>query len=112
MFTLEAGTSFTENIYFDFNKSYVKAEEAVKVGRIAQILKDNPNAGITITGHADSATGSKGVNQAFARRRAAAVAALLEKAGVAASRITVEAAGDKDASAGGKANRVAVCIVK
>ena len=53
------------------------------------------------------------LNQLNPQQRAAVVANMLKKAGIAASRITSAAAGtDKDASASPESNRVAVCIVK
>ena len=111
------GTNF-EGIYEDdllflIGKSELRPDEAFKLGRICQILKDNPDTKIAISGYADSGTGNSDINMTLSQQRAAVVADMLKNAGIAASRITTSAAGtDKDASASPESNRVAVCIVK
>ena len=100
-------------LFFLIGKSELRPDEAFKLGRICQILKDNPDAKIAITGYADSGTGTADINHTLSEQRAAVVAEMLKKAGIAASRITSNASGsDKDASASPESNRVAVCIVK
>ena len=102
-----------DDIYFLIGKAEIRPDEAFKLGRIAQILADNPNARITITGHADSGTGTPEINKELSEQRAATVAEMLKKAGIAASRISCSSTGtDVDASATPESNRVAVCIVK
>ena len=104
---------YEDDLFFLIGKSELRPEEAFKLGRICQILKDNPDAKIAITGYADSGTGTDEINQTLSEQRASAVVRMLTKAGIAASRITSSAAGtDKDASASPESNRVAVCIVK
>ena len=104
---------YEDNLYFLIGKSELRADEAFKLGRICQILKDNPDAKIAVTGYADSGTGNSDINMTLSEQRAAVVADMLKKAGIEASRITSAAAGtDKDASATPESNRVAVCIVK
>ena len=88
-------------------------KEAFKLGRICQILKDNPDAKIVIKGYADSATGSTQRNNELSEERANAVAEMLRSEGIAPGRISIEyTGGDRDASASPADNRVAVCIVK
>ena len=104
---------YEDNLYFLIGQSELRPDEAFKLGQIAQILKDNPDAKITITGYADSATGTAEKNKSISSERAAKVVEMLKKAGISASRITSAGTGsDKDASKGPEANRVAVCIVK
>ena len=104
---------YEDDLYFLIGKSELRPDEAFKLGRICQILKDNPDAKISVTGYADSGTGTSDINMTLSEQRAAVVADMLKKAGIAASRITSDAAGkDKDASASPESNRVAVCIVK
>ncbi len=94
-------------------KSEIRPDEAFKLGRIAQILKDNPEAKVAITGYADSATGTAEVNKSLSAARASVVAKMLTEAGISADRIVADSTGtDKDASASPASNRVAVCIVK
>ena len=105
--------SYEDDLYFIIGKAEIRPDEAFKLGQIAQILKDNPGATISISGYADSATGSAQINESLSRQRAATVADMLKKAGIDANRITVSATGsDKDASVSPENNRVAVCIVK
>jgi len=104
---------YEDNLFFLIGKSELRPEEAFKLGQIAQILKDNPDARINVTGYADSATGTARRNKVLSAERAAKVVEMLKSAGISASRITSVGTGsDKDASKGAAANRVAVCIVK
>ena len=104
---------YTDDLYFIIGKSEIRPDEAFKLGQIAQILKDNPDASITVTGYADSGTGTNAINQDLSEQRAHVVVDMLKKAGIAASRIISKSvAGDRDASRSPESNRVAVCIVK
>jgi len=104
---------YEDDLYFIIGKAEIRPDEAFKLGQICQILKDNPDAKIAISGYADSATGTKQINQTLSEKRAAVVAEMLKKAGIDAGRIVTSAAGtDRDASASPASNRVAVCIVK
>ena len=105
--------TYEDDLFFLIGKAELRPDEAFKLGQISQILKDNPDAKIAITGYADSGTGTSDINMTLSQQRAAVVANMLKKAGIAASRITSAAAGtDKDASKAPESNRVAVCIVK
>ena len=105
--------SYDDDLYFVIGKTEIRPDEAFKLGQIAQILKDNPEAKIEITGYADTATGSAEINKELSEERAATVARMLQKAGISADRISYTSTGsDRNASAGPEANRVAVCIVK
>ncbi len=105
--------NYTDDLFFLINQAELRPDEAFKLGRIAQILQENPDATITVTGYADSATGNDQINRELSEQRAQAVVDMLKKAGIAASRISFKAAGsDRDASRSPESNRVAVCIVK
>ena len=104
---------YEDDLYFLIGKSEIRPDEAFKLGRICQILKDNPDAKISVTGYADSGTGNDEINNTLSQQRAAVVVEMLKKAGIEAGRITSAAiGGDKDATASPESNRVAVCIVK
>ena len=104
---------YADDLFFEIGKAEIRPEEAVKLGRISQILAENPDAGIVITGYADSGTGTPALNDVLARQRAEAVVRMLKDAGVSDSRISYSSVGsDKDAAASPASNRVAVCIVK
>jgi outer membrane protein OmpA-like peptidoglycan-associated protein len=105
--------SYEDDLFFLIGKSELRPDEAFKLGQIAQILKDNPETTITVTGYADSATGTAGINQDLSEQRARVVVDMLKKAGIAADRISFKAEGsDRNASQSPESNRVAVCIVK
>ena len=104
--------SYTDDLAFILGKTDIRPDEAFKLGRIAQILLENPDTKIEITGYADSATGTSDINRTLSEQRAKTVADMLIKAGVDASRISFSAAIDRDASKSPESNRVAVCIVK
>ena len=104
---------YEDDLFFVIGKAELRPYEAVKLGRIVQILKDNPDAKIQITGYADSATGTQARNKALSAQRAANVVEMLVKAGIPASRIQSTSVGsDRDAASSPESNRVAVCIVK
>ena len=104
---------YTDDLYFVIGKAELNPKETFKLGRICQILADNPKAKIVIKGYADSGTGTQEINDRLARQRAQAVAEMLEENGVAASRVSVEfVGGDRNANASPESNRVAVCVVE
>ena len=103
---------YTDDLFFVIGKDEIRPDEAFKLGQIAQILKDNPDARIEIIGSADSATGSAGTNTSLSLSRAQAVVNKLTQAGISSSRISYKAAVDSKPGKGADANRVAICIVK
>ena len=108
-----AVSSYNDDLYFIIGKAEIRPEEALKLGRIVQVLAENPDAKITVTGYADSGTGNDRINSVLSARRAAKVVDMLVEAGIDRSRISSgSVAGDRDASKSPESNRVAVCIVK
>ena len=105
--------TYEDDLFFIIGKAEIRPEEAFKLGQIAQILKENPDATITISGYADSATGSASINRTLSEQRATKVKEMLMGAGISESRISINAIGsDRNASLSPESNRVAVCIVK
>ena len=105
--------SYMDDLYFVIGKTEIRPEEALKLGRIVQVLAENPDATISVTGYADSGTGTSEINRELSEKRAAKVVDMLVKAGIAKSRITsASVAGDRDSAQSPESNRVAVCIVK
>ena len=81
-------------VRFAINSSRITPEEMVNVYNVAEYLKANPSATITICGYADKDTGTSSYNQALSQRRAEAVKDTLTKHyGIDASRLTVKAFG-------------------
>ena len=103
----------TENIFFKIDSYAVRQAEQEKLVRLADFLKQHPDAKVTLTGYADAKTGRAAYNQSLSQKRAEAVAAQLRKLGVDAARITVEAKGDTVQPFSVNAeNRVTVCVAE
>lgn len=108
-----APASITESVYFDLNKSVLKADQQSKIDNLISYLRQNPTANVTITGYADKATGTASRNMTLSEQRANVVKKALTDAGIAANRITTEFYGDtQQVSAVPEMNRVAVCVTK
>lgn len=108
-----APASITENVYFDLNKSVLKADQQSKINNLVSFLRQNPNATVTISGYADKATGTASRNMTLSEQRANVVKKALTDAGIAASRITTGYFGDtQQVSTVPEMNRVAICVTK
>ncbi|MEO8161137.1 MAG: OmpA family protein, partial [Arenimonas sp.] len=80
-------------IYFDTNKSVVKAESKPTLDQIAALLKDQPTLKLGVVGYTDN-VGGAAPNLSLSKRRADAVAnALIEDYGVDAARLVPSGAG-------------------
>src|SRR5262245_42764066 len=86
-------TSFRD-ILFDFDRSEVRASEQVKVAEIASFMKANPNAELSLEGHADP-RGTDGYNLKLSERRVKAVRDALQTAGINSQRVRIGAVGEK-----------------
>lgn len=74
-------------IYFDTNKSEVKADSKAALEEIAKLLKQSPALKLKVVGHTDM-TGNLDANRALSQARAEAVVqALVSQHGIAASRL-------------------------
>lgn len=82
-------------IPFGIGKSRIANDQLIHIYHIAQHLKENPNATITITGYADAKTGTQEVNQKLSQKRAQAVAdVLIKEYHIAPQRIVIDSKGD------------------
>jgi outer membrane protein OmpA-like peptidoglycan-associated protein len=104
---------YVTDLNFDLGRTELRPEDAFKLGRMCQVLKENPSAKVVLTGYADTATGTPAINAELAAKRAAVVAARLRDEGIDPNRISYTSAeGDWNASASPEANRrVTVRIV-
>ena len=103
-----------KDIFFTISHSDVSRAEMVKVEDIAAYLNKYPQAKVTITGYADKGTGNAKVNEKLAKKRSEIVADLLvNKFGIASSRITVESKGDTvQPYEQNDLNRVSICVAE
>lgn len=71
------------------------SKATTEMQKVADYMKRNPNAKISITGYADKGTGTSSINMKISKKRAEAFKEeLVEKYGVDSSRIVVDAKGD------------------
>ncbi len=84
------------SVFFNCNKTNVaNRKDIVNVEALAKYAKAN-NSKITVTGYADSATGTSEINQKLSEKRAEVVKQELIKLGVDADNITTKADGGVD----------------
>lgn len=89
----ENATITLNNIFFDFDKSLLKAESGPELDRLADLLKKNATMQIEISGHTDN-MGADQYNLALSERRAKTVVAYLVRSGVDQKRLTVQFFGE------------------
>ncbi len=73
-------------IYFDYDKSDIRVDDAEILKANANILKENPKANITIEGHCDP-MGTSEYNMALGWRRATSAQSYLIKLGIDKARL-------------------------
>jgi outer membrane protein OmpA-like peptidoglycan-associated protein len=82
-------------VFFDFNKSNLTSEAQAVVAEAAEAYKATGSVRVQVVGHTDT-VGSASYNQQLSERRAASVAAELERLGVPGDAITTEGRGFSD----------------
>jgi peptidoglycan-associated lipoprotein len=95
-----------EPIYFDFDKSGIKAAERVKLDAAIMYLDANPNHRLLMEGHCDW-RGTGDYNLGLGDRRAGSAREYLETAGVDASRLETSSKGDLEAIENGDDSQMA-----
>lgn len=81
------------NIYFDFDKSALDAEDEARLQHVKEVLSHRSNYSLTIGGHADD-RGQENYNMRLSKRRSAAVSKYLISQGIPQSRIILRAFGE------------------
>lgn len=76
-----------ENIYYDFDKYYIREDAALELEKLVKLLVDNPQLEIELGSHTDS-RGSARYNRILSDKRAKAAVDYLVKRGIDASRLT------------------------
>ncbi|MEE1944862.1 OmpA family protein [Pedobacter sp. KR3-3] len=75
-----------ENIYYDFDKSNIRAEAAIELDKLVKIMKENPTIWIELGSHTDS-RGNDQYNLALSQRRADAAVKYIVDRGISPNRI-------------------------
>ncbi|MCM1348372.1 MAG: OmpA family protein [Firmicutes bacterium] len=92
--TAPGATPMLAVVRFKINSAYISNEEMVNVYNVAQWMKANPDATVSVEGYADRDTGTAEYNQELSERRAKAVIdALVNDYGINADRLKANAYG-------------------
>jgi outer membrane protein OmpA-like peptidoglycan-associated protein len=84
------------NIYYDFDKSFIRPKAAKVLDKLAMFLKDNPSVKVELGAHTD-ARGSDAYNLTLSDKRAeAAVQYLIENCGIHRENITSKGYGETE----------------
>jgi peptidoglycan-associated lipoprotein len=84
-----------KTIYFDFDRSDIRADQVSRLEGNANYLKENKELKILIEGHCDE-QGSAEYNFALGQRRASSVREFLISRGVAADRLSIVSKGEEE----------------
>lgn len=86
-------TVILKNIFFDINKTELKAESSAELDNIVKLLKENPTLKIGINGHTDN-VGKPADNLKLSNDRANSVVKYLVEHGIAAGRLSSKGWGE------------------
>lgn len=81
------------NIYYDFQRSSVRADGLGELKKLLKLLEDNPDLKLEISSHTDS-RGSNAYNLQLSQRRADAIVAWLASKGIPADRLVAKGYGE------------------
>jgi len=104
-------------VYFDFDKSSIKASERAKLEAAAQHLRDNPTHRLLLEGHCDW-RGTAEYNLGLGDRRASAAKQFLGTLGVSGDRLetlskgSLEAVKNADEATAAKDRRVELVVIQ
>ncbi len=82
-----------ENIYYEFDESFITDAAAVELDKLVKILQDNPQISIELSSHTD-ARGNNAYNQELSQRRAESAVQYLVDSGISPTRITARGYGE------------------
>lgn len=83
-----------ENIYYEFDESFITDVAAVELDKLVKIMEDNPQISIELSSHTD-ARGDNDYNQELSQRRAESAVQYLVESGIAPNRITAKGYGEE-----------------
>jgi len=94
LIAIEANASIIlKNIFFDVNKSELKPASQAELDKLVQLLNENPNLKIEISGHTDN-TGKPAGNLTLSNNRAKAVVSYLTAKKIPAQRLIAKGYGE------------------
>jgi peptidoglycan-associated lipoprotein len=82
-----------DNIYYDLDKYNIRADAALELDKLVQVMNDNPAISIELSSHTDSRAEDK-YNDVLSQRRAEAAVNYIISKGVSASRIRAKGYGE------------------
>lgn len=82
-----------ENIYYDLDKAEIRADAALELNKLVQILKDNPSIRIELSSHTDDRS-SDAYNQDLSQRRAQSAVDYIVSQGIAEDRLVAKGYGE------------------
>jgi outer membrane protein OmpA-like peptidoglycan-associated protein len=82
-----------ENIYYDLDKAEIRADAAVELNKLVQILKDNPSIKIELSSHTDDRS-SDDYNQDLSQRRAQSAVDYIVSQGIEKERLVAKGYGE------------------
>lgn len=94
------------SVYFEFDQSFINADERTKLTEVVNSLKSNPKDNILIEGYCDW-RGTTEYNLGLGDRRANAVKIYLEQLGIEPQRIQTLSKGDLEATVSGAQEQLA-----
>jgi outer membrane protein OmpA-like peptidoglycan-associated protein len=84
-----------ENIYYDFDESFIRADAQPTLNELASLLKRNPTINIELSSHTDC-VGKDSYNETLSQARAQAAVTYLIEQGVDEARLTARGYGEND----------------
>ena len=82
-----------ENIYYDFDKSFIRKDAAIELDKIVKVMQENPTIWIELGSHTDS-RGIDSYNLKLSQARAEAAVNYIISRGIAKERIAAKGYGE------------------
>jgi len=82
------------DIYYDFDRASLRESSKTELGKLVQLLRDNPEIRIQISAHTDT-RGTDRYNDQLSANRAAAVVEYLQASGIASNRLVAKGFGKR-----------------
>jgi peptidoglycan-associated lipoprotein len=82
-----------KDIFYDYDKSNIRPDAAIRLDTLVQTLQDNPKINIELSSHTDQ-RGKDAYNLKLSQRRAEAAVAYIVSKGISPSRITAKGYGE------------------